>query len=95
MVPDPDPDFVFNEIDFITTYPNIQPYENRGDNRYYISYAWNNISEIPESFRVGDESRTIAIRNGLEEVYLNARLKRNEPHCFYIILQHTSDETQV
>ena len=95
MVPDPVSEFVFDEDDFTLTYPNIQPYENRGNNRYYITFAWNNMSEVPEAFRAGDESRTFAIRNDIEEVYFNAKLDRNEPHCFYIVIEHTTDAAEV
>ena len=55
-------DFNPNVDDFNSTYPNIQPYESRGDNRYYIAAAWNDVSEVPNRFTAGDESRAMAMR---------------------------------
>ena len=91
IVPDPVSDFMFIGSDFDETYPNIQPYENRGSNRYYIAAGWNNLSLVPEEFRAGDKSRTTAIRNGIEENYLNAELKPLTTYCFYVLIHHMTD----
>ena len=86
VVPNPDEGFLFEEEDFDEVYPNVQPYENRGKNRYYIAAGWNSDLFIPDDFTVGDNSRTTAVRNGVEEAYLNARLKPLTTYCFYILL---------
>ena len=81
-------DFNPNVDDFNSTYPNVQPYESRGDNRYYIAAAWNDVSEVPNRFTAGDESRTMAMRSGVNETYFNAKLDRFTPHCYYVIIHH-------
>ena len=95
VVPDPDSDFDFGMDDFTSTYPNVQPYNNRGSNRYYITFAWNNVSEVPESFVVGDESSTTANRSGEEETYFNAELQRSTTHCTYVLVHYFPDDSDV
>ena len=90
MVPDPDSDFEFDEDDFYTTYPNVQPHGERGSNRYYITFAWNNVSEVPRTFRVGNEDTTFAVRSGENETYFNAELRRLTTHCFYVLIHYNS-----
>ncbi len=77
--------------DFDTTYPDIQPYNNRGSNRYYIAAGWNNGSLVPEDFTIGDKSVTMAYHNGIEETYLNAELKPLTSYCFYVLINHMSE----
>ena len=51
-------------------YPNVQPYESHGYNRYCIAAAWND----QNGFTAGDESRTMATHSGVNETYFNANL---------------------
>ena len=61
-------------------YDNAGPYTN--DAFYYIAAAWarENISRVPESYTVGDGSRTLA--NMM--VYTNAKLKSNSRYGIFI-----------
>ena len=91
VVPDPDSNFMLGLNDFDTTYPDLQPYDDRGSNRYYIAAGWNNGSLVPEDFTAGDERVTTAFRNGIEERYFNAELKPLTTYCFYVLLNHMSE----
>ena len=59
-------------------YDNAGPYTN--DAFYYIAAAWarENISRVPESYTVGDGSRTNMM------VYTNAKLKSNTRYGIFI-----------
>ena len=61
-------------------YDNAGPYTN--DAFYYITAAWSreNISRVPESYTVGDGSRTLA--NMM--VYTNTNLKSNTRYGIFI-----------
>ena len=85
VVPDPDPNFNISETNFDTQYPNVTPHVSRGNNRYYITAAWNDPDLVPRDFTVGDQSNTEAIRNGTAETYHNAKLRRKTPYCIYIV----------
>ena len=78
--------FDITRDDFDTAYPNLQPYASRGSNSYYITAAWNDPNDVPNSFNVGDEVTRIAIRNGRRETYLNAKLSRGTQYCVYIVI---------
>ena len=72
--------------DFETEYPNVQPYDSRGNNQYYIAAGWNNELLIPDDFSAGDKTRTTAIRNGVEENYYNAELNPETTYCLHLLL---------
>ena len=91
IIPNPNDEFTFEVDNFDETYPNLQPYNNRGSNKYYIAAGWNKASSIPEDFEAGDESRTTAVRNGVEENYFNAKLKPETLYCFYILINYASE----
>ena len=59
-------------------YDNAGPYTNYAS--YYITAAWarENISRVPESYTVGDGSRTNMM------VYTNAKLKSNTRYEIFI-----------
>ena len=38
-----------NVDDFTSIYPNVQPYQSRGYNRYYIAAAWNDQESLTDS----------------------------------------------
>ena len=95
VVPDPARNFNFTVHDFDEAYPDLQPYENRNNKRYYIAAAWNDLSLVPESFNAGDRSKTTAFRNGVEENYLNARLRPLINYCFYVLIHHMADDGNV
>lgn len=95
VVPDPISDFKLNEANFDDSYPNVQPFDLRGDNEHYITVAWNNMSAIPEDFVIGDKTTTTAIRSGIEETYLNAELDANTMHCMYVLIHYSTDGSDV
>ena len=86
---DPDPDFDILVDDFELTYPNLQPYDSRDGRDYYITAGWN--EEIPNTFMIGDRSRTSAIRTGIMEEYFNAALENGQSYCFYVTVHAQSD----
>lgn len=86
VVEDP-PDFDPSTDDVGTLYPNLEPYNERGDLDYYITAAWNNEEVIPDNFTVGDKSTTFATRNGMNESYFNARLESATSYCVYVQVQ--------
>ncbi len=88
-------DFQNEATDFETEYPNVQPYDNRGDNQYYIAAGWNNELLIPDDFSAGDKTRTTAIRNGVEETYYNVELNPETTYCLYILLNYVSEVENV
>ena len=95
VVPDPDTNFNISVTNFDTQYPNIQPHVSRGNNRYYITAAWNDPDLVPDTFTVGDQSNTAAVRNGTAETYHNAKLRRKTPYCIYIVVHGESDMSNV
>lgn len=91
-MPDPDSDFNFTVDEFDTFYPNLQPYEDRENNRYYIAAAWEDLSSIPiDEFEIGDESRTNASRSGMNESYFNAELEPDTSYCLYLLIHNSID----
>ena len=90
VVPDPDMDFNPEVDNFNSVYPNVQPYESREGNRYYITAAWNDVTDVPDRFTAGDESTTMAMRSDVNETYFNAELDRFTPHCYYVVVHHIS-----
>ena len=95
VVPDPDPNFNISETNFDTQYPNVTPHVSRGNNRYYITAAWNDPDLVPDTFTVGDQSNTVAVRNGTAETYHNAKLRRKTPYCIYIVVHGEWDLSNV
>ena len=77
--------------DFETEYPNVQPYDSRGNKQYYIAAGWNNELLIPDDFSAGDKTRTTAIRNGVEENYYNAELNPETTYCLHLLLNYNSE----
>ncbi len=88
VVPVSDEKSTLGVEDFEIKYPNVQPYDNRGNNQYYIAAGWNNESLIPDDFSAGDKTRTAAIRNGVEETYYNAELSTYKSYCFYVMISY-------
>ena len=86
VVSNPISSFNISRDDFNAAYPNLQPYASHGSNSYYITAAWNNPNDVPNSFKVGDELTTTAVRNGTQESYYNAKLSRQTPYCVYIMV---------
>ena len=81
---------------FVTTiYPDLQPYNESSEINYYITFAWNNIQEVPPSFRVGNQQRTNAIRDEKNETYFNARLSRRTNYCYYTVIHYLSPTAMV
>lgn len=95
VVPDPISDFKLSERNFDETYPNVQPFDLRGNNKHYITVAWNNMSAIPGDFVIGDETTTTARRNGIAETYFNAKLDPNTMHCIYVLIHYSTDGSNV
>ena len=87
VVEDPEEMFQPEIEDFTELYPNLQPYDENSDVNYYIAAAWNNEEDVPENFTVGDESTVDAVRNGVNENYLNAALRRFTSYCIYVEVQ--------
>ena len=73
---------------FDATYPDLGPYQERGDKEYYIAAAWNEIENIPSNYVIGDRSTTTAINQGMAEEYYNAELKSSTDYCYYILSMH-------
>lgn len=73
--------------DFVEVYPDLQPYNENSNLGYYITAAWNNEENVPESFTVGDESTVYALRNGVNESYFNAPLTRFTSYCVFAKVQ--------
>ena len=80
-------DFDPSTDDLATLYPDLEPYDERGNLSYYITAAWNDEESIPNNFTVGDESSVVATRNGTDESYFNARLERATSYCVYVQVQ--------
>ncbi len=74
---------------FDATYPDLGPYQERGDKGYYITAAWNEKEDFPNNFVIGDRSTTTAINQQTEkEEYYNAELKSSTDYCYYILSLH-------
>lgn len=80
-------DFDPSMDDLAVLYPNLEPYDERGNLSYYVTAAWNDEGAIPNNFTVGDESSVVATRNGTDESYFNARLERATSYCIYVQVQ--------
>ena len=72
-------------------YNDAGPYTNGAN--YYISAAWarENISRIPNSYTVGDDSTTVA--NTV--VYTNAKLTSDTTYAIFIRIEIQSDTGNV
>ena len=87
VVEDPQELFQPEIEDFVELYPNPQPYDENSVADYYITAAWNAEEDVPGNFTVGDESTVFAVRNGVNESYFNAALKRHTSYCIYAEVQ--------
>ena len=87
VVEDPQELFQPENEDFVELYPNPQPYDENSDVNYYITAAWNVEENVPENFTVGDTSTVYAVRDGVNESYFNAALKRYTSYCIYAEVQ--------
>ena len=80
-----------------TPSPNQAVYNDAGpyrrDASYYIAAAWarENISRVPESYTVGDGSRTVANRM----VYTNAELSSSTRYGIFVRIDIESDAGNV
>ena len=87
VVEDPQEMFQPEIEDFTELYPNLQPYDENSNVNYYITAAWNEEEDVPGNFTVGDGSTVSAVRNGVNENYLNAALRRFTSYCIYAEVQ--------
>ena len=76
-------------------YPDLEPFSETSALNYYITAAWNNADLIPDSFIVGDESTTTALRRGVTENYENVQLQELTDYCIYAKVQITYESVSV
>lgn len=80
---------------FDATFADPTPYNEKGDKSYYIAAGWSEMENLPTEFELGDERRTSAIRNGVEEEYFNAELSPSTDYCYYILAHYVSAAANV
>lgn len=79
--------------DYGAVYSNPRPYYSSETVGYYIVGGWNNASSIPDTFVIGNDVSTSAIRlNGQRETYLNPKL---HPDTLYCVLTMIHVETGI
>ncbi len=86
----PGDEFNSTTDNFDLAYPDLKPYNRSDSNVYYIAAAWNNVTDIPTQFSIGDGSTTMAVHNGLTEQYYNPKLKSTTEYCYFVFSQYTS-----
>ena len=70
-------------------YNNAKAFEPESEATYYITAAWakENVTKVPLTYTVGNESVTYAN----EVTYLNAKLKSGTPYTLFVRIDLRSD----
>lgn len=79
------PGFDTNTMD----YDDVGPFID--ENQPYVAAAWDNVDEIPDSFRVGDGRQTTV--GGV--IYTNRELSSNTQYAAFVRLEIVSDNPNV